>query len=345
MFKNIFKWNKEKIEKKVDNESLLKKDEQEDEEEKIEKKPTLSFLDKLKAGLDKTRKGMTDRIDSILKSYGKIDEELFDDLEEILVTADVGINTTMKITEGLKERVKKEKITEPKMVKKLLKEEIKEIMKESGKKNTLNIKPLPAIILVVGVNGVGKTTTIGKLAYNLKKESKKVIIAAGDTFRAAAIEQLEEWSNRSGADLISHSEGADPAAVIYDGIQAAKARKSDILICDTAGRLHNKKNLMNELNKIFRVVEGEYPEAKKEVLLVLDATTGQNAISQAKVFKEVCDITGVVLTKLDGTAKGGVVIALQSELGLPVKLVGIGEKIDDLQQFNIDDFVEAIFNN
>ncbi|WP_336513036.1 signal recognition particle-docking protein FtsY [Clostridium sp. Cult2] len=308
------------------------------------KESNLSFFDRLKAGLDKTRKGMTDRIDAILKSYGKVDEELFEDLEEILVTADVGINTTMKIIDRLRDRVKEEKVSEPEKVKLFLKEEIKGIMKESGKDNSLNIEPLPSVILVVGVNGAGKTTTIGKLSYNLKNEGKKVIIAAGDTFRAAAIEQLEEWSNRAGADFISHSEGADPAAVIYDGIQAAKARKSDVLICDTAGRLHNKKNLMNELNKIFRVVEGEYPEAQKEVLLVLDATTGQNAISQAKVFKEVCDITGVVLTKLDGTAKGGVVIALQSELGLPVKLVGIGEKIDDLQEFNTDDFVEAIFN-
>ncbi|HLR33960.1 MAG TPA: signal recognition particle-docking protein FtsY, partial [Tissierellales bacterium] len=202
----------------------------------------------------------------------------------------------------------------------------------------------PAVILVVGVNGVGKTTTIGKLAYNLKNDGKKVIIAAGDTFRAAAIEQLEEWSNRSGVDFVAHSEGADPAAVIYDGIQAAKARNCDVLICDTAGRLHNKKNLMNELNKIFRVIDREFEEAKKEVLLVLDATTGQNAILQAKQFIEVCDITGVALTKLDGTAKGGVVIALQSELNLPVKLIGVGEKIEDLQEFNPDTFIDAIFN-
>ncbi|WP_025641065.1 signal recognition particle-docking protein FtsY [Schnuerera ultunensis] len=354
MFKNLFKRknkedkSKEKEERKVVTEEI-ERDElgtKVDERERldIKEESNLSFFDKLKVGLDKTRKGMTEKIDAILKSYGKVDEELFDDLEEILVTADIGINTTMEIIDRLRDRVKVEKVTEPDRVKGLLKEEIKEIMKEARKENSLSIESLPVVILVVGVNGTGKTTTIGKLSYNLKNEGKKVIIAAGDTFRAAAIEQLEEWSNRSGADFISHREGSDPAAVIFDGIQAAKARKADVLICDTAGRLHNKKNLMNELNKIFRVVDREYPEAQKEVLLVLDATTGQNAISQAKVFKEVCDITGVVLTKLDGTAKGGVVIALQSELGLPVKLVGIGEKIDDLQEFNVDDFVEAIFN-
>lgn len=354
MFRNLFKRKNEKDKRKEREEEKVATEEvekdgletkvDEREEQETDEKRNLSFFDKLKAGLDKTRKGMTEKIDTILKSYRKVDEELFDDLEEILVTADVGINTTMEIISRLRDRVKEEKVTEPDRVKGLLKEEIKEIMKKAGKANSLNIEPLPAVILVVGVNGAGKTTTIGKLSYNLKNEGKKVIIAAGDTFRAAAIEQLEEWSNRAGADFISHSEGSDPAAVIFDGIQAAKARKADVLICDTAGRLHNKKNLMNELNKIFRVVDREYPEAQKEVLLVLDATTGQNAISQAKVFKEVCDITGVVLTKLDGTAKGGVVIALQSELGLPVKLVGIGEKIDDLQGFNVDDFVEAIFN-
>ena len=316
--------------------------EEEQPEEIEEKKP--NFFDKLFAGLDKTRKDFTNKIDGILNSCKKIDEELFEDLEEILVTADVGINTTMEIIDNLKIKVKKEKIKDPQEVKELLKKEIKDIMTENIDSNLLDIKPSPAVILVVGVNGVGKTTTIGKLSYNLKKEGNKVIIAAGDTFRAAAIEQLEEWGNRSGVDIIAHNEGSDPAAVIYDGIQAAKARKSDVLICDTAGRLHNKKNLMDELNKIFRVVEREYPEAKKEILLVLDATTGQNAISQAKVFKEVSNITGVALTKLDGTAKGGVVIALQSELGLPVKLVGIGEGIEDLQVFNAEDFVEAIFN-
>ena len=217
-------------------------------------------------------------------------------------------------------------------------------MLESVYDNKLNVDPSPAVMLVVGVNGVGKTTTIGKLSHNYKKHGKKVLIAAGDTFRAAAIEQLEEWSNRAGVEFIAHTEGADPAAVIFDGIQAAKARKTDILICDTAGRLHNKSNLMNELNKIFRIVEREYGNATKEILLVLDATTGQNAINQAKVFKEVANITGIALTKLDGTAKGGVIIALQSELKIPVKLVGVGEGIEDLQPFIVEDFVEALFN-
>lgn len=356
MFKNMFKWNKKDKEKnkkneKLDDENIISEDEKvkekigEIEEKKIVKEETkLNFFDKLKNGLDRTRKNMTDKIDGVLKSYIKIDDELFDDLEEVLVTADVGINTTMEIIDNLKYRVKDEKITDPGDIKELLKQEIKNIMDKSQINNELNLDPSPAVILVVGVNGVGKTTTIGKLAHNLKGEGKKVIVAAGDTFRAAAIEQLEEWTNRAEVDLVSHTEGADPAAVIYDGIQAAKARKCDVLICDTAGRLHNKKNLMNELNKIFRIVEREYPEAKKEILLVLDATTGQNAISQAKVFKEVCDITGVALTKLDGTAKGGVVVALQSELNLPVKLVGVGEQINDLQNFNSNDFVEAIFS-
>ena len=345
MFKNLFKRNKKddknnevKLEKQYVLDEELKEDVKVDES-----KPKIGFFEKLKQGLDKTRKEMVDKIDGILNSYSKIDEELFEDLEEIFVTADVGIKTTMEITDRLKERVKEENIKEPEEIKYLLKDEIKKIMTQFGEENKLKIEPSPAVILVVGVNGVGKTTTIGKLAYNLKMQGKKVIIAAGDTFRAAAIEQLEEWGNKAEVDIIAHSEGADPAAVIFDGIQASKARKGDVLICDTAGRLHNKKNLMNELNKIFRVVEREYPEAQKEILLVLDATTGQNAISQAKVFKEVCDITGVALTKLDGTAKGGVVIALQSELNLPVKLVGVGEGIEDLQPFNVDDFVEAIF--
>jgi len=287
---------------------------------------------------------MTEKIDAVLKAYRKIDDELFDELEEVLVTADVGINTTMEIIDRLRDKVRENKISESEKVKELLKEEIKEIMTESIGDNKLNVSKSPSVILVVGVNGVGKTTTIGKLAYKLRNNGKKVIIAAGDTFRAAAIDQLEEWSIRSKTEIVKHKEGADPAAVIFDGIQAAKSRKADVLICDTAGRLHNKKNLMNELNKIFRVVDKEFAEAEKEVLLVLDATTGQNAINQAKQFKEVCDITGVVLTKLDGTAKGGIVIAIQSELNLPVKLIGVGEGIEDLQEFDIDDFVDALFN-
>ena len=312
------------------------------DEENIVKK--VNFFDKLKDGLTKTRNNMSEKIEGILNSYKKIDEELFDELEEVLVTADVGANTTMEIIDRLRERVKSEKVNEPQKVKELLKEEISKLMKESVPNNSLLLEPLPAVILVVGVNGVGKTTTIGKLANSFRNDGKKVLIAAGDTFRAAAIEQLEEWSKRSKVELIAHTEGADPAAVIFDGIAAAKARKSDILICDTAGRLHNKSNLMNELNKIFRVLEREYGNATKEVLLVLDATTGQNAINQAKVFKDIANITGVALTKLDGTAKGGVIIALQAELKLPVKLVGVGEGIDDLQPFIVDDFVEAILN-
>jgi fused signal recognition particle receptor len=311
-------------------------------EEPIEKK--LGLFEKLKNGLTKTRKDMSNKIDGILKSYKKIDEELFEDLEEVLISADVGMTTTMKLIDALRNKVKEDKITDPEGIKILLKGEIRKLMLESVNDNKLKIEPSPSVILVVGVNGVGKTTTIGKLSNNFKKQGKKVLIAAGDTFRAAAIEQLEEWSNRAGVEFIAHKEGADPAAVIFDGVQAAKARKSDILICDTAGRLHNKSNLMNELNKIFRVVEREYGNATKEILLVLDATTGQNAISQAKVFKEVANITGVALTKLDGTAKGGVIIALQSELRIPVKLVGVGEGIEDLQEFNVEDFVEAIFD-
>lgn len=309
-------------------------------EEADEKK--IGFFNRLKNGLSKTRKGITERVDIILKSYKKIDEELFEDLEEVLITADVGVNTTMDIIQELREKVKERKVSEVSEIRGLIKEVLREVLTK-GETNKLNIDPSPAIIMVVGVNGVGKTTTIGKLSSRLKSEGKKVLIAAGDTFRAAAIEQLQEWGNRAGVDIISHQEGADPAAVIYDGIQAAKARKIDVLICDTAGRLHNKKNLMNELSKIFRVVEREYPDARKEILLVVDATTGQNAVSQAKVFKEACDITGIVLTKLDGTAKGGVVLAVQSELDVPVKLVGVGEKISDLQDFDPISFVEAIF--
>lgn len=336
-------------EEEVEEESYIPEEIEEEVEEileqEIQEQPKkLNFFEKLKTGLTKTRKDMSEKIESVLLSYKKVDDELFDDLEEILITADVGMNTTMEIIDRLKARVKSEKVNDPLQVKELLKEEIRKLMKESIPNNELKLSPLPAVMLVVGVNGVGKTTTIGKLSNTFRKEGKKVLIAAGDTFRAAAIEQLEEWSKRSKVEFIAHTEGADPAAVIFDGIQAAKARKTDVLICDTAGRLHNKANLMNELNKIFRVVDREYPDATKEVLLVLDATTGQNAINQAKVFKEVANVTGIALTKLDGTAKGGVILALQAELKLPVKLVGVGEGIDDLQPFIVDDFVEAIFN-
>ena len=309
--------------------------------EAIEEKKGL--FKRLKDGLSKTKKGITEKVDLVLSSYRKIDEELFEDLEEVLIMADIGVETTLNIIESVKQQVKLKKITEVSDIKGLLKDEMKAVLLEAGD-NSLNLEPSPAIVLVVGVNGAGKTTTIGKLSSRLKNEGKEVLIVAGDTFRAAAIEQLEEWSNRSGVDIIAHQEGSDAAAVIFDGIQAAKARKTDVLICDTAGRLHNKKNLMNELNKIFKIVDREYPEARKEVLLVVDATTGQNAVLQAKTFKEVCDITGVVLTKLDGTAKGGVVIGLQSEIQVPVKLVGVGEQMDDLQDFDADDFVNAIFD-
>lgn len=302
------------------------------------------ILDKLKSGLSKTRKDMSNKIEDILSGYKGVDDELFDDLEDVLVSADVGVGPTMRIIENLRESVREKRITDPMEVKELLKDEIKNLMNQSVSNNRLELEPHPSVVLVVGVNGVGKTTTIGKMAYSFKNNGKKVLIAAGDTFRAAAIEQLEEWSRRSGVEFVAHKEGSDPAAVIYDGIQAAKARKTDILICDTAGRLHNKSNLMNELNKIFRIVDREYENATKEILLVLDAATGQNAINQAKVFKEVANITGVILTKLDGTAKGGVAIALQTELNLPIKMIGVGEKIDDLQPFEVDSFIDAIFD-
>lgn len=302
-----------------------------------------SIFEKVKNGLSKTRKNISGKIDDVIRSHRKIDEKLFDELEEILITADVGIVSTMKIIENLKEKAKDKNIADPYDIKALLKEEVKNIMLSSVDNNSIKLEPTPSLILVVGVNGVGKTTTIGKLAHNIKISGKSVLLAAGDTFRAAAIDQLMEWGNRANVEVVSHQEGSDPAAVIFDAIKKAKAKNIDVLICDTAGRLHNKSNLMNELNKIFRVVEKEYPEATKEILLVLDATTGQNAINQAKVFKEVSNITGVILTKLDGTAKGGIAIALQAELNLPIKLIGVGEGIEDLQPFDVDIFINSIF--
>ena len=270
-----------------------------------------------------------------------MDEELFEELEEILITSDVGVSTTMMILDKLRSRVKEQNIKDPSEVKELLKQEILAIMGESTERLG---ERTPVVILVIGVNGVGKTTSIGKIASKMKKSGKKVIIAAADTFRAAAIDQLEIWGKRIGVDVIKHQEGADPAAVIFDAINSAKSKKADILICDTAGRLHNKKNLMEELKKISRIIEREYPEAYRETLLVLDATTGQNAISQAKLFKEAADINGLVLTKLDGTAKGGIIIAIKSELDIPVKLIGVGEKVNDLQEFSASDFVNALFD-
>ena len=313
-------------------------DELEEEEEKPKK---VSLFDRLKQGLTKAKQGITDRIDEVLKAYTKVDEELLEDLEEVLITADVGVNTTMDIIEKLEDVIRTKKITDPQDVREELKLIIEDILSKDDTK--LDVSHSPTIILMVGVNGVGKTTTIGKLAHRYKSEGKKVLLAAGDTFRAAAIDQLEVWANRCNVDIIKHQEGADPGAVIFDAIKASKARGVDVLICDTAGRLHNKSNLMNELGKVFKIVDREYPEAKKEVLLVVDATTGQNAVSQAKSFKEVCDITGLVLTKLDGTAKGGVVLAVKSEVDVPVKLIGVGEQMEDLQDFDSKSFVDALF--
>lgn len=326
--------NEEKIEEEVS-----EKEELEIVEEPKEKK--VNLFERLKQGLTKAKQGITDKIDDVLKSYTKVDEELLEELEEILITADVGVNTTMDIIEQLRDKIKSKGITNPMDVRVELKEIVEEIL--TNENSILDVETSPTIILMVGVNGVGKTTTIGKLANRYKREGKKVLLAAGDTFRAAAIEQLEVWAGRSNVDIIKHQEGADPGAVIFDAIKAAKARKADLLICDTAGRLHNKTNLMNELGKVFKIVDREFPEAKREVLLVVDATTGQNAVSQAKTFKEVADITGIVLTKLDGTAKGGVVLAVKSEVDVPVKLIGVGESVEDLQDFDAKAFSDALF--
>lgn len=309
-----------------------------DQEEGQEK---MGIFARLLAGLSKTKDNITGRIDSLLKSYTKIDEELLEDLEEILITADVGVTTTMEIIDRLRDMIKERGVKNPIEVRDLLKEIVASILKEGN--SGLDLDPGPAVIVMVGVNGVGKTTTIGKLAQRYKKDGKKVMLAAADTFRAAASEQLDIWAKRVDVDIIKHHEGADPGAVVFDAIKASQARKVDLLICDTAGRLHNKANLMNELGKIFKIIDREYPEAKKEVLLVVDATTGQNAVSQAKTFKEVANITGIVLTKLDGTAKGGVVLAVKSEVDVPVKLIGVGERAEDLQSFDADSFTDAIF--
>lgn len=300
----------------------------------------MGFFSKIKEGLKKTRDNVVGQIDSMLKSFTKIDDELFEELEELLVMGDVGMSTASKICDRLKEKVKKDGITDPKVIRWML-EDITAEMLAGGEELVLNTKP--SIILVIGVNGVGKTTTIGKLANNFVKDGKKVILAAADTFRAAAIEQLEIWAERSGASIVKQKEGSDPAAVVFDAIAAAKARDADIIICDTAGRLHNKKHLMDELAKISRVIDRELPGADKEFLLVLDATTGQNAVVQANEFRNATGITGIVLTKLDGTAKGGVVLAIKDGLGIPVKYVGVGEQIDDLQPFDPQGFAEALF--
>lgn len=300
----------------------------------------MGFFEKLKAGLKKTKDSMMSKIERLLGSFTKIDEELFEELEETLIMCDIGVNTSVKICEMLRERVKIKGITDPLLIKDELKDVIVEMM---GEDQTLDLSTNPSVILVIGVNGAGKTTTIGKLAYSLKQQGKNVIVAAGDTFRAAAIDQLEVWTERAGCDIIKHNEGSDPAAVVFDALTAAKARGADVVLCDTAGRLHNKKNLMNELKKISRIVHEQAEGCSLEVLLALDATTGQNALSQAKLFNEACDITGIILTKLDGTAKGGIIITITDDLKIPVKLVTVGEKIDDLQPFVAKDFVNALF--
>ena len=319
-----------------------KKNEEIQTEETIEKKQ--SFFERLKSGLANTRNNLSSKIDNLLSMSSKIDEELFEELEYILVSADIGATVTMELIDDLKDIVKKEKIKEPSLIKDKLIELMNFKLKEKELNHNFNITDgIPTIILVVGVNGVGKTTSIGKLANKFKSQGKNVMLVAADTFRAAATEQLTEWANRSNVPIISNEEGADPASVVYDGIQSAKSKNIDILICDTAGRLHNKKNLMNELNKITRIIDREFPEANKEVTLVLDATTGQNAIIQAKEFRDTANIDSVILTKLDGTAKGGVVFTIQLEMEIPVKQIGIGERIDDLQDYNDQDFVNAIF--
>ena len=300
----------------------------------------MGLFSKIKEGLKKTRKAVMGQIESMLKSFTKIDEDLFEELEELLVLGDVGVPTAHKICSELRQRVKKEGITDPKEINRLLEEVITEML--SGGEE-LDVSTSPSIILVIGVNGVGKTTTIGKLANNLRLQGKRVLLAAADTFRAAAIDQLDIWAQRSGCEIIKQKEGSDPAAVIFDAIAAAKARGADVIICDTAGRLHNKKHLMDELAKINRVIDRELPDAAKEKLLVLDATTGQNAVNQAEQFRQATGITGIVLTKLDGTAKGGVVLAIKDGLGIPVKYIGVGEQIDDLQPFNAEDFARALF--
>ena len=300
------------------------------------------FFSRLVEGLTKTRNNIVSGIDSIFSGFSAIDDDFYEEIEETLIMGDLGIETTMSIVENLRRQVKEKGIKEPEECKELLIESIKAQM-DLGE-NAYEFENRKSVVLVIGVNGVGKTTSVGKLAGQLKDSGRRVVLAAADTFRAAAIEQLTEWANRAGVDIISQQEGSDPAAVIYDAVNAAKSRNADVLICDTAGRLHNKKNLMEELKKINRIIDREYPEAYRETLVVLDGTTGQNALAQARQFMEAAKVTGIILTKLDGTAKGGIAVAIQSELGIPVKYIGIGEKIDDLQKFNADDFVNALFN-
>lgn len=305
-------------------------------------KEKLGFFGRLKAGLTKTRNNIVNGIDSVFNGFSNIDEDFYEELEEILIMGDIGVNATTKIIERLKEQVKEQHIKEPSECKHLLIESIKEQMQVES--TAYDFETEKSVVLVIGVNGVGKTTSVGKLAGKLKDEGRKVLLAAADTFRAAAIEQLEEWSHRAGVDIITGSEGSDPASVIFDAVSAAKARHTDVLLCDTAGRLHNKKNLMEELKKINRIIDREFPDAHRENLVVLDGTTGQNALNQAREFAQVTDLTGIILTKLDGTAKGGIAVAIQSELQIPVKYIGVGESIEDLQKFDADQFVNALFD-
>ncbi|MBP7223444.1 MAG: signal recognition particle-docking protein FtsY [Sedimentibacter sp.] len=298
------------------------------------------FFAKLKEGLAKTKRNLTEQIESVIFQHKRIDDDFLDELEEILITSDMGVETTMDIIEYIKEETKKRKLEDTLEIKDVIKEYLINVLKENERPDTTDKQ---RVILIVGVNGVGKTTSIGKIAYRLKQAGNKVIVAAADTFRAAAVDQLKEWCQRAGVDIIASDYGSDPGSVVFDAIQAAKARKADILICDTAGRLHNKKNLMNELSKIFKILDKEFDEAHIDVYLVIDATTGQNGIAQAKVFKDACNINGLILTKLDGTAKGGIAFPIVNELKIPIKYVGVGEQIDDLQDFNSQDFVNAIF--
>ena len=300
----------------------------------------MGFFEKLKQGLNKTKDSFNDKINNVFSTFRKVDEELLEELEEVLIMSDLGVDTSTYIIGNLRERIKKEKLEDSEQVKNALRDEMKKILEEESSKLKLTTKP--SVILVVGVNGVGKTTSIGKIANKLKNEGKKVVVAAADTFRAAAVEQLEIWANRANVDIVKKQEGADPASVVYESIKIAKQSDADVIICDTAGRLHNKKYLMDELAKINRVIDKELPEADKEVLLVIDATTGQNAIQQVKAFKETVNITGIILTKLDGTAKGGVVIGIVETNKIPIKFVGIGEQIDDMNEFSAKEFVEAI---
>ena len=300
----------------------------------------MGFFDKLKQGLNKTKTSIDDKINNVFSNFRKVDEDLLQELEEALIMSDIGMETSVQIIDNLRTRAKKEKIEDEESIRKALREEMESMLNQLD--NSLDIETTPAVILVVGVNGVGKTTSIGKIANKLQKQGKKVMLAAADTFRAAAVEQLEIWANRVGCDIVKKEEGADPASVVFDAIRQAKANNVDVLICDTAGRLHNKKNLMDELSKINKIIDRELPNSSKETMLVIDGTTGQNAISQTKAFKEIVNITGIILTKLDGTAKGGVVLGISNENKIPIKFIGVGEQIDDMEEFNAEEFVNAI---